>query len=80
MYLEDGGCISYRKFHDHLPETMMPKLTKRHLLRCVVPLMSDERNASGAFSLLLFPDVKFLTSSYVNNKFMIDPLQGIAGG
>jgi hypothetical protein len=42
--------------------------------------MSDGRNASGAFSLLLFPDVKFLTSSLVNNKFMIDPHQGIASG
>jgi len=80
MYLEDRGCIFYRKFHDHLPETMMPKLRIRHLLRCVVPLMSDERNASVAFGLLLFPDVQFLTSSHFSNKLMIDPRPGIAGG
>jgi len=80
MYLQDRGCIFYRKFHEHLPETMIPKLRKRHLLRCVVPLMSDELKASIAFGLLLFPYVQFLTSSHFSNKFMIDPHPGIAGG
>jgi len=42
--------------------------------------MSGERNASGALGLLMFPDVQFLTSSHFNNKFMIDPHSGIAGG
>jgi len=42
--------------------------------------MSDERKAPVAFSVLLFPDVKFLTFLHFNNKFMINPHQGIASG
>ena len=80
MYLEDRGGIFYRNIHDHVPETKKPKLKKQHILSCVGLLMSDKRNASGTFGLLLFPDVQFLTSSHFNNKFMIDPHPSIAGG
>ena len=80
MYLEYRGGIFYRNIHDHVPETKNPKLRKRHLLKCVVPLMSNKGNASAPFGLPLFPDVQFLTSSHLNNKFIIDPHPGIAGG
>jgi hypothetical protein len=42
--------------------------------------MSTELNVSGAFGLLLFPDVKFPTSSHFSNTFTIDSHQGVVGG